>query len=133
MFLVEGRDVFVPDTLGGRPLVALGRNLLHRVRDDFEYGILAIPATVRSMPLFPGQHKVSKVFAACKLGFNAKFVLSPETVVYGTTPDETTGRLVPSWIGWEGKEVVVPRGTNPREFFSQDIASKFVHANGRGR
>ena len=133
MFLGEGRDVFVPDKFGERPVVALGRNLLHRVRDDFEYGILAIPATVRSMPLFPGQHKVSKVFAACKLGFNAKFVLSPETVVYGTTPDETTGRLVPSWIGWEGKEVVVPRGTNPREFFSQDIASKFVHESGRGR
>ena len=133
MFLGEGRDVFVPDKFGERPVVALGRNLLHRVRDDFEYGILAIPATVRSMPLFPGQHKVSKVFAACKLGFNAKFVLSPETVVYGTTPDETTGRLVPSWIGWEGREVVVPRGTNPREFFSQDIASKFVHESGRGR
>ena len=70
------------------------------------------------MPLFPGGHKVSKVFAACKLGFNAKFVLSPETVVYGTTPDETTGRLVPSMTGWEGREVVVPRGTNPREFFA---------------
>ena len=67
--------------------------------------------------------EVSKVFAACKLGFNAKFVLSPETVVYGTTPDETSGKLVPSWIGWEGKEVVVPQGTNPREFFSQDVAS----------
>ena len=133
MFLGEGRDVFVPDTFGGRPVVALGRHLLHRRWGEFEYGILAIPATVRSMPLFPGGHKVSKVFAACKLGFNAKFVLSPETVVYGTTPDETTGRLVPSWIGWEGKEVVVPRGTNPREFFSQDVASKFIHANGRGR
>lgn len=133
MFLGEGRDVFVPDTLGGRPVVALGRNLLHRRWGEFEYGILAIPATVRSMPLFPGGHKVSKVFAACKLGFNAKFVLSPETVVYGTTPDETTGRLVPSWIGWEGKEVVVPRGTNPREFFFQDIASKFVHESGRGQ
>ena len=133
MFLGEGRDVFVPDTLGGRPVVALGRNLLHRRRGEFEYGILAIPATVRSMPLFPGGHKVSKVFAACKLGFNAKFVLSSETVVYGTTPDETTGRLVPSWIGWEGKEVVVPRGTNPREFFFQDIASKFVHESGRGQ
>ena len=133
MFLGEGRDVFVPDKLGGRPVVALGRHLLHRRWGEFEYGILAIPATVRSMPLFPGGHKVSKVFAACKLGFNAKFVLSPETVVYGTTPDETTGRLVPSWIGWEGKEVVVPRGTNPREFFSQDVASKFIHANGGGR
>ncbi|MBQ6136002.1 MAG: hypothetical protein IJI73_01380 [Kiritimatiellae bacterium] len=124
MFLGEGRDVFVPDTLGGRPVVALGRNLLHRRWGGFEYGILAIPATVRSMPLFPGDHKVSKVFAACKLGFNAKFVLSPETVVYGTTPDETTGRLVPSWIGWEGKEVVVPRGTNPREFFKPTSPAK---------
>ena len=133
MFLGEGRDVFVPDKFGERPVVALGRNLLHRVRDDFEYGILAIPATVQSMPLFPGQHKVSKVFAACKLGFEVKFVLSPETVVYGTTPDKTSGKLVPSWIGWEGREVVVPRGTNPREFFSQDIASKFVHEGSRGK
>lgn len=124
MFLGEGRDVFVPDMLGGRPVVALGRHLLHRRWGEFEYGVLAIPATVRSMPFFPGQHKVGKVFAACKLGYNVKYVLSPETVVYGTTPDETTGRLVPSWIGWKGKEVVVPRGTNPREFFSQDIASK---------
>jgi predicted esterase len=133
MFLGEGRDVFVPDKLGERPVVALGRHLLHRRWGEFEYGILAIPATVRSMPLFPGQHKVSKVFAACKLGFEVKFALSPETVVYGTTPDKTSGKLVPSWIGWEGKEVVVPRGTNPREFFSQDIASKFVHESGKGR
>ena len=71
------------------------------------------------MPLFPGHHRISTVFAACKLGFDVKFVLSPETVVYGTTPDEKTGRLVPEWIGWKGKEVVVPQGTNPREFFAR--------------
>ena len=118
MFLGEGRDVFVPDTLGGRPVVALGRHLLHRRWGGFEYGILAIPATVRSMHLFPGHHKVGKVFADCKLGFNVRYVLSPGTVVYGTTPDEMTGRLVPSMTGWEGREVVVPRGTNPREFFA---------------
>ena len=118
MFLGEGRDVFVPDTLGGRPVVALGRHLLHRRWGGFEYGILAIPATVRSMHLFPGHHKVGKVFADCKLGFNVRHVLSPGTVVYGTTPDEMTGRLVPSMTGWEGREVVVPRGTNPREFFA---------------
>ena len=133
MFLGEGRDVFVPDTLGGRPVVALGRNLLHRRWGEFEYGIFAIPATVRSMPLFPGQHKVGKVFAACKLGYNVEYVLSPETVVYGTAPDENTGKLVPTWIGWNGKEVVVPQGTNPREFFSQDVALKFVHESGRGK
>ena len=121
MFLGEGRDVFVPDKFGERPVVALGRNLLHRVRDDFEYGILAIPATVRSMPLFPSQYKVSKVFAACKLRYNVEFLLSPETVVYGTTPDKTSGKLVPTWIGWKGKEVVVPHGTNPREFFGNTV------------
>ena len=121
MFLGEGRDVFVPDKFGERPVVALGRNLLHRVRDDFEYGILAIPATVQSTPLFPGQYKVSKVFAACKLRYNVEFLLSPETVVYGTTPDETSGKLVPTWIGWKGKEVVVPHGTNPREFFGNTV------------
>ena len=119
MFLGEGRDVFVPDTLGGRPVVALGRNLLHRRWGEFEYGILAIPSMVRSMPLFPGHHRISTVFAACKLGYNIAFGLSPETVVYGTTPDEKTGKLVPAGIGWKGKEVVVPQGTNPRELFAR--------------
>ena len=118
MCIGEGRDVFVPERLGGRPVVALGRNLLHRRWGGFEYGILAIPSTIRSMPIFPGPHKVRKVFAACELGDGIRHVLSPETVVYGTTPNRHTGALVPLRFGWRGKEVLVPRGTNPHDYFA---------------
>ena len=119
MFLGESRDVFVPDTLGGKPVVALGRHLLHRRADDFEYGIVAFPATARSIRLHTGHpHKISKLFAPCKLPLEAWFFVSQETVVYGTVPDERTGKIISEHLGKKWKQVVVPVGTNPREFFA---------------
>ena len=119
MFLGESRDVFVPDTLGGKPVVALGRHLLHRRADDFEYGIVAFPATARSIRLHTGHpHKISKLFAPCKLPLEAWFFVSQETVVYGTVPDEQTGKIISEDLGKKWKQVVVPVGTNPREFFA---------------
>ena len=48
MYLGESRDVFVPDKIRGRPVVAGGRNFLHR-RGGFEYGTVVLPATARSV------------------------------------------------------------------------------------
>jgi hypothetical protein len=86
--------------------------------DDFEYGIVAFPATVRSVRLFPRPHKISKLFAACKLPLEAWFFVSQETLVYGTVPDEQTGKIISEHLGKKWKQVVVPVGTNPREFFA---------------
>ena len=114
MYIGESRDVFVPETLGGRPVVALGRWLLHH-RGGFEYGILATPASVRKVSLSPAVPRVRKLFAAGALSYEIKSALAPDTVVHGTTPDGATGRLVPFWTG---KEVVVPKDTAPRSFFA---------------
>ena len=116
MYIGESRDVFVPETLGGRPVVTLGRWLLHH-HGGFEYRILATPASVRKVSLSPVVPRVQMVFATGAFPYEIKYALSPNTVVYGTTPDEKTGRLVPS-PSWNGKEVVVPKGTDPQSFFA---------------
>jgi len=121
MYLGEGRDVFVPDALGGRPVVALGRWLLHRY-NGFEYRILAVPASVRAVNLSPVP-RVQKVFAAGALPHQIWHSLVPDAVVYGTTPDEKSGRLLPSPF-WKGAEVVVPKGTDPRVFFAAAMERK---------
>ena len=117
MYLGEGRDVFVPETLGGRPVVTLGRRLLHR-RGGFEYGILAMPESVRHVNFSPIIPHVQKLFASGEIpSAEIRHVLGPDTIVYGTTPREAFGRLVP-WPLWTGTEVVVPKGTSPRGFFA---------------
>lgn len=115
MYLGESGDVFVPEKQGGRPVVSLGRWLLSR--RDFEYGLLSIPATVRSTRMMSRSNKIRSVFAAGAIPKFIHVVLAPDTVVYGTTPDEKTGRLVPSPF-WKGREVVVPKGTDPRTFIA---------------
>ena len=118
MYLGESRDVFVPDEIRGRPVVAVGRNLLHRRGGGFEYGIVAFPATVRSAPLI-GLPTIRTLFAAGAIpeavGWGALF---DDAVVYGTTCDKKSGRLIDSPF-WKGKEVIVPMGTNPREYFAE--------------
>ena len=115
MYIGDERDVFVPATLGGRPVVAVGRHLLHR-RGGFEYGVVAFPSTVRKAALFP-EPIVKTFFAAGAIPEGVRWALAPDAVVYGTTPDEKTGRLVPSPF-WNGTEIVVPKGTDPHEFFA---------------
>ena len=113
MYIGDERDVFVPATLGGRPVVAVGRRLLHR-RGGFEYGVVAFPSTVRKAALFP-EPIVKTFFAAGAIPEGVRWALAPDAVVYGTTPDEKTGRLLPYW---SGAEVVVPKGTDPRAYFA---------------
>ena len=116
MYLGESRDVFVPGRLAGLPVVSVGPDLLHR-SGGFEYGVLALPASVKGMSFRPNGPKVRRLFAACKLAPSAEMVLDADSVLYGTTPDARTGKLL-DWPSWTGKEVVVPKGTDPHAFFA---------------
>ena len=60
IYLGEGRDVVVPETLGGRPVVTLGRWLLHR-RGGFEYETLTAPASVQKVNLSPAAPFAKKI------------------------------------------------------------------------
>ena len=111
MYIGDRRDVFVPETLGGLPVTAIGRHLLHR-EGGFEYGLLALPATVKRSGLYDFA-KFKALFAAGALPEMTYTALRPDTVVYGTTPEEESGHLVPHYGFWNGKEVVVPKGTDP--------------------
>lgn len=113
-YLGESRDVFVPERLGGRPVVSLGRYLLPR--RDIEYGIVAIPETVQRASLFSCT-KITALFAAGEVPGVISGCLTANAVVYGTTPNPDTGRLLNPHL-WKGKEVVVPKGTDPRAFFA---------------
>ena len=127
MHLGEGRDVFVPETLGGRPVVAIGRWLLHH-RGGFEYENLAIPATVRKMNLFPSPPKVRRVFAACGLTERIGPALASDTVVYATKTDKHEEHLLDAFHGWKGTVNIVPADTDPREFFASLMRRKQMSA-----
>ena len=127
MHLGEGRDVFVPETLGGRPVVAIGRWLLHH-GGGFEYENLAIPAPVRKVNLFAHPPKVRRLFAACELNERLGAALAPDSAVYATKPNKDAERLMAVFHDWKGTVNVVPADTDPHEFFASLVRRKQISA-----